>query len=278
MRPWLPAPRTLGEENLCARVSLYDVFPCRTLDHTPTTNPTPNSPFPSALHRSRLRASSQPAGPGTAGAELSNPVSMTPCYPHLQCLTHVPHIHVCTVSSGVPSLTSSLNTTGRLVHIGNKTYAACDTYRDCAEMSGGRLVNECFSRTLPNGTGATAKVAICSCMGFAGFIPQIDEEPCWEARCNVGTKTCLTRHVEGYFNLVSAGRGGRWCIVAENATLEWQEPACSSLKNRHLYASTHIREHFLLILSLSHTHTHILIPAFPPHFPPRSFSSCSCSA
>ena len=134
-------------------------------------------------------------------------------------------------------------------------------------MSGGRLVNECFSRTLPNGTGATAKVAICSCMGFAGFIPQIDEEPCWEARCNVGTKTCLTRHVEGYFNLVSAGRGGRWCIVAENATLEWQEPACSSLKNRHLYASTHIREHFLLILSLSHTHTHILIPAFPPRFP-----------
>ena len=183
----------------------------------------------------------------------------------------------CRVPTWVP-YPKGANFTRRLVHIGNKTYAACDTYRDCAEMSGGRLVNECFSRTLPNGTGATAKVAICSCMGFAGFLPQIDEEPCWEARCNVGTKTCLTRHVEGYFNLVSAGRGGRWCIVAENATLEWQEPACSSLKNRHLYASTHIREHFLLILSLSHTHTHILIPAFPPHFPPRSFSSCSCSA
>ena len=188
-------------------------------------------------------------------AHHAYPYSTTTCRASTISLTHLLYqlpSPNCRVPTWVP-YPKGANFTRRLVHIGNKTYAACDTYRDCAEMSGGRLVNECFSRTLPNGTGATAKVAICSCMGFAGFIPQIDEEPCWEARCNVGTKTCLTRHVEGYFNLVSAGRGGRWCIVAENATLEWQEPACSSLKNRHLYASTHIREHFLLILSLTHT-------------------------
>ena len=102
----------------------------------------------------------------------------------------------------------SANTTGRLVHIGNKTYASCDTYRDCAEMNGGRLVNVCYPRSLPNGTGATATVEICSCMGFAGFIPRGDEGSCWEAKCNIGPNTCLIRHAEGYFNLVSAGRGG----------------------------------------------------------------------
>ena len=101
----------------------------------------------------------------------------------------------------------SANVTGRLVHIGNKTYAACDTIQDCADMNGGRLVNECQTRSLPNGTGATARVQLCSCMQLAGFLPRGDEGPCWEARCNVGPETCLTRHAEGYFNLVSAGWG-----------------------------------------------------------------------
>ena len=98
----------------------------------------------------------------------------------------------------------SANTTGLLVHIGNKTYAACDTYRDCAEMNGGRLINECSTRSLPNGT-TTAKVKLCVCLNLAGLTPRGDEGPCYTAKCNVGPKTCLTRHAEGYFNLVSAG-------------------------------------------------------------------------
>ena len=134
----------------------------------------------------------------------------------------------------------SANVTGRLVHIGNKTYAACDTIQDCADMNGGRLVNECQTRSLPNGTGATARVQLCSCMQLAGFLPRGDEGPCWEARCNVGPKTCLTRHAEGYFNLVSV-----------------------SVRVGFLRVLSSVLPHMYLLIASSHSNppTHILMPA-----------------
>ena len=124
-------------------------------------------------------------------------------------------------------------------------------------------------------------------MGFAGFIPRGDEGSCWEAKCNVGPNTCLIRHAEGYFNLVSAGRGGCgarkrrprlldtqlctiWVRVCGGGCL-WPEKdrvllfvlfveqVYPCLKNRHFSV---LCIHILLIQSLFRI-THILTPDPP---------------